>query len=481
MFEPDAKKWAIKIFGEANLDDKRRNNRLVTIATDLAENPGESLPNACRDGASIEGAYRFIENDYIDPSAIAQAGFEQTAAECANHRLVLALEDTTGLSFNHNVCEELGNHSCGGRGSSAKGRSLYQHSILALDADTECVIGLAHQQNYIRNALSPEFKSSHSKACRRPREEKESYRWEESSKKMDETFIRTDNVIHICDREADSYEYMDQHLDNDRRFLIRCKHNRSLQIEGQSENVRLKSLVDAPAIVTKKVKVEQRGKGKKSVSRPGTTVEMAVSYHKVTFARAQDADVKTREKMTLNLVVCSELEPQNKDSRLCWFLYTNEPIESGEDALRMVRYYELRWRIEDFHKVWKTDGTNVESLRMQTRANMERIATIKAFVAIRLMQFKEIAENEEEAKEICCEQMLSPQEWTMLWMQTQKGKLPSAPPSLYWAYYALAKLGGWYNSKRTGRVGIKALWKGWEKLMLMIKGYRTMVACAHHT
>ncbi|MFQ3189268.1 MAG: transposase [Paraglaciecola sp.] len=93
--------------------------------------------------------------------------------------------------------------------------------------------------------------------------------------------------------------------------------------------------------------------------------------------------------MPLNVIICQELNNPDEDNKLCWYLYTNEPINNIEDAKRIVRYYELRWRIEDFHKVWKSDGTQVEKLRMQTRANMERMSTILAFVAIRLMQLKE--------------------------------------------------------------------------------------------
>jgi len=44
-----------------------------------------------------------------------------------------------------------------------------------------------------------------------------------------------------------------------------------------------------------------------------------------------------------------------------------------------------------------------------------------------------------------------------VWARVEKKKKqPEHPPSLYWAYYAIARLGGWYDSKRTGRVGVKA-------------------------
>lgn len=135
-----------------------------------------------------------------------------------------------------------------------------------------------------------------------------------------------------------------------------------------------------------------------------------------------------------------------------------------------MRYYELRWRIEEFHKVWKTDGTHVESLRLQHKNNIKRIAIIQAFISIRLMQLQEIVQNKEQAKDINCEICVKKLTCQLLWMKVNKGEtLPKEAPSIYWFYYALAKLGGWYDSKRNGRVGVKALYTGWYKLMDMVE------------
>lgn len=474
MVETDTKKWAEKQFSGALLGDFRLTKRLVHVSEDLANNIGMSVGKAARDAASLEGAYRLIENNKIDPRAIAEAGFRVTAQACAEYSLVLLLEDTTGLTYRHSVFKELGNNPCTKkdlRGNNARARSLFLHSVLALDADTEAVIGLAHQQNYIRMKAP---KMSGSVRSRRPKEEKESYRWEQSSDKIDANFPRTDNVLHVSDRETDSYEYMAAHIKKGRRFIARASHNRTFY----DSNDTLHQLKAAPVMFESEVKIAQKGTdGKKRKNRPARIAKVGVSYHSVTLKRPHDVNKAEDETLNLNVVVCHELgdESLDEDSKLCWYLYTSEPINSMEDAQKILRYYELRWRIEDFHKVWKTDGTDVENLRVQYRANLERLSTILAFIAVRLMQLKEIAENREEAKAQSCEVMLAPLEWKMLWKQRETKPLPDEPPSLYWAYYALAKLGGWYDSKRTGKVGIKAIWNGWARLVLMLQGYRVMM------
>ena len=119
----------------------------------------------------------------------------------------------------------------------------------------------------------------------------------------------------------------------------------------------------------------------------------------------------------------------------------------------------------------------VESLRMQRKDTLERAALILAFVATYLYQLRHRAQNNESAKSVPCTEYLTNLKWKLLWKAVEKTTPPSQPPSTYWAYYAIAKLGKWYDSKRNGRVGVNAYWTGWLKLMdleesfNMLKGF----------
>ena len=295
MFESNTEKWAEGIFGKAELGDKRRTKRLVTFAADMAGGIGKSIVKAGRDAASIEGAYRFVENQHIDHNEISLAGFKATAEEVKRRRLVLAIEDTTSLSYRHSICSELGNNPSSAS-ATCKGRSLFLHSILVVDADAETVVGLGHQQNYIRKE---KLKLMGLELAQRPKEERESYRWEESSNKLDEHFGHTDNVIHVCDREADAYEYIDQHIDNNRRFIVRSATDRKLAFP----KCRLHELSEKTVMAKHFVKIEQKGsglviksekqkeRGKKltekekkratTTNRPERLAEVGISYHEV--------------------------------------------------------------------------------------------------------------------------------------------------------------------------------------------------------
>lgn len=462
MFNDNPKAWAEFIFGKAELGDPRRTKRVVQLAGDLASNVGSSLVKASEDPASIEGAYRFSRNHMIKPEQIALAGFIQTDSIVKQRPLVLAIQDTTGLSFKHSICDELGSVSSASKQSkNPKGRTLYAHSTLMIDAQSEQVLGLANQDYFYREE---KIEGKTHELQNRSREEKESFKWQRSLESLSKRMNSLDNVIDVCDREADIYEYLDYQIARGRRFLVRASENRVLTHPQRKLKDAIATLKPTAHFI---VDIKQRG------GRKARKAKVALSYQLIRIKKPQYAEGE--KEITVNMVVCQEVDAADIKEKLCWILYTTEAINSVEEARKLVRYYELRWRIEEFHKTWKSDGTQVELLRMQSRENLKRIAVIQAFIAVRLLQLQELVQQKETSKEIVCTVNFSELSWKILWKKTEKNQsIPIDPPSLYWAYYALAKLGGWYDSKRTGRVGVKALWSGWLKLMDLVESFEIL-------
>jgi hypothetical protein len=48
MFIPDSKEWATTLFGNAQLGDPRRTNRLIKLANDMAQNVNASVCSSSR-------------------------------------------------------------------------------------------------------------------------------------------------------------------------------------------------------------------------------------------------------------------------------------------------------------------------------------------------------------------------------------------------------------------------------------------------
>lgn len=456
VFQP--KQWAMEHFAHANLGDIRRTKRLVMIAEQVATLSGESIAKTCNGvDAQLEGAYRLIRNEHVIPCRIRDAGFQCTAKKARDFDEILAIEDTTSLSYKHSVAEDLGKLGQ----STDKARGWWVHSILLLDAPTTQTIGLIQQDWWKRPNVADKS------------EEKESGKWADSSyfmrKRLGEMMKK---VISVCDREADIKGYMEDKIKHGERFVVRSRHNRKLDnndaklfdfIEKQ-ESIGCYT-IDIPQ---KSIKNKKTGKNvNRSKRKAKLGVKTATIY------------INT---MKVNVVHAEEMG--GDDDKLSWTLLTTEAVENLQDALKIIEIYTARWRIEDFHKAWKT-GAGVERLRMTEANNLERTASILAFVAVRLLQLKEALSISDYLKrkglineaisyeETKCDKVLEEDEWKLLlYLYPQKGLKKGSAPPLKWAYQSIAKLGGFNDTKRTGIASWSTVWDGWSKLQTMLIGYR---------
>lgn len=451
----NASEWAVLTFGKCQLGDKRRTQRLIKMAANMAEHVDSSVVKSCPDAAHVEGSYRLIRNSEVSPEAIANGGFKATVELAKNYDELLALEDTTSLSYQHSIADKLGYTTSS---LSNRKRGMFAHSVLLYSPAQEHTVGLIEQRRWIRD--DEDFGCRHHKQ-KRAYQTKESYKWEQASEAVKERLgAQMTKCISVCDREADVIEYLAYKQKHRQRFIVRAKSNRPLEEQGRLYDY-AGSLKSAGKYT---VNVPQKG------GRPARKAEMEIRYAPVSVL-APERKQSLYPPIITYVVYCDEVNIKSDASALQWVLLTTEPVKNKEDALKIVSYYETRWEVELFHKVWKTEGTNVEGLRMQDIENLERVAVIKAFIATRLMQLKNIGDSNS-ADDTSCTLCLSPLQWKILFKATHKRKkIPANPPTMRWAYHALGKLGGWKDSKRTGRVGWKTLWEGWEKLDTLLIGY----------
>lgn len=440
--------WAKEQFGKSDLGDPRRTARLVKLASSIAKEPGKPLVNITQSPADMEGAYRFIRNEHINANAIAESGFQATAEQAQSHDLLLALEDTTTLIYKHtSIRNDLGHV---GRGK--KQRGMLAHSVLLFAPKDNQVVGLIEQSRWSRDINTIGKRELHAQI---PYEDKEGYKWESASRAMAKRLqTKMSDVISVCDREADIYEYLQYKLKEQQRFVVRSMQSRHIEERKNKLYAYTRELQSAG---NKQIYIAQKG------GRKARTAELDISFAPVTLKVPSN---KTGQSLPVYYVGCAE--QGNPDSELNWHLLTSEPVTNKEEALAIISYYEYRWLVEEYHKVWKSDGTDIESLRLQSQDNIERLVTIQSFIATRILQLKfanSLANNPS------CEEILSSKAWKLLWLKRMTTKLPDSAPDMKWAYQELAKLGGWKDTKRTGRASVKVLWQGWFKLQTILEGY----------
>ncbi|KJF84570.1 transposase, partial [Photobacterium leiognathi] len=154
-------------------------------------------------------------------------------------------------------------------------------------------------------------------------------------------------VISVCDREADLFEYLTYKHEQQQRFIVRSMQSRCIEEHDNRLYDYASKLLSAGS---KELKIPQKG-GRKS-----RTAHLDIKYAPVTLK--SPANKKEFDNIHLYYVGC--IEQGKSDDKLAWHLLTSEPVTNKEEALKIVSYYERRWLIEDFHKVWKSEGTQVE-------------------------------------------------------------------------------------------------------------------------
>ena len=91
--------WAQEQFGFAQLGDKRRNERLIKVATNLAAHPSGTLPHAFPQWAELKAAYRLLDGKHVTFERVIAPHCDQTLMACRQPGEYLIIEDTTLLDF----------------------------------------------------------------------------------------------------------------------------------------------------------------------------------------------------------------------------------------------------------------------------------------------------------------------------------------------------------------------------------------------
>jgi Transposase DNA-binding/Transposase DDE domain len=459
----DQASWAKRVYGQCDLGDKRRTKRLTSLAATLASQPSVSIPAACGgDTARQEGAYRFIENDLVDAAGIEEGTSKRILKDAEEQDVVLAIQDTTAVTYDHALRKQLGHTG------STYTRAMNVHSVLLVDPNEKGIIGLGAQKWWVRKKK----RKSKLEYQKIPYEKKESFKWEETIGLLLSRTKRHDNLISVCDREADIYEFLQFHDDEQLRYVIRSNTSRNLMCGKGKLRGHLKK---QPVLGTRNVIVQQRGPGVNKSSgkrRPPRSMRVAQTEIRactVTLKPSGRGQTEIKRPLRVNAVLVTEVSCPVGTAPLDWLLLTTEKVDTFQQAKLVVSYYEQRWLIEEFHKCWKT-GCALEKKRFQEVGNLERLMVILAPIAARLLHLRSVYESRPDAS---CSELMSKVEWVCLWLSAnpKKRKPPSTAPTIKWALQAVARMAGWTDTKRTGRIGWETLWKGWMKLEDMADGF----------
>ena len=189
--------------------------------------------------------------------------------------------------------------------------------------------------------------------------------------------------------------------------------------------------------------------------RAARRAEVTLRYQRVALPCPGAAPVE------LWVVHAREERPPPKAEALEWFVLTTLPVTSTVDAQRVLRWYALRWRIEDYFCILKS-GCKIEELRHHTAERLERAIAIKMVVGWRIQLMVRLGR---EVPELPSELLFSDGELRVLATFARSRELPP-PERLGDAVGLVARLGGWLGRTREPP-GAQLMWHGYTQLVAM--------------
>ena len=153
-----------------------------------------------------------------------------------------------------------------------------------------------------------------------------------------------------------------------------------------------------------------------------------------------------------------------------WFLLTSVQVRGKADAERLLRWYGLRWRIEDWHRVLQS-GCKIEGLCNRRAERIERAVTINAVIAWRLLAMTLPGRD---TPELPAEILFSDCELGALRDFARDRRLP-APASLGLAVRTMAIPGGYLWRPNAGPPGHEIVWEGYTLLAATAQAFERAV------
>ncbi len=392
----DEESWAEQEFGAAQLGDVRLTRRLVEMARAKAQNPAKAWSEITKgDWPATKAYYRFIDQPDGSPatlSGILQPHRERTIQRLQAQRTVLCIQDGTDLNYtNLDQCEGL--HSLGSNQTGAQSRGLHLHSTLAVTT-AGLPLGVLRADCPQPHPKPPKVRSRNGtltapRSYQVPIEQKKTFSWIEGVRDLNSIArqIPGTRIVSVMDREADVFELFDEWRQDPRiDLLVRAMYDRRTAAGAKLfESVRSTPMRQRCCIrIPRQSARPKLSRQKARPARKGRVADVALRYTQVELQAPSRPGLQEKAPVEVWIIHIVEDNAPPGVEPLEWFLLTTMPIPDAETALRCVRWYCLRWRIEDWHRVLKS-GCRIEEVQHKTAERIRRAVAINAVVAWRIM------------------------------------------------------------------------------------------------
>jgi hypothetical protein len=448
-------------FAGADLGDKRLTKRLVTIGTQFRVQPDASFPVAAGGDAALEATYRFLNNTDVTPEGILAPHLDATCRRIRDAGRVVVAHDTTEFAFRREGMGVLGEGRVGFLGHFAL--------AVALD-DGRAPLGVVGLETIVR-----EGRRSGTAVVRHARTDREELRWFRTVEQAERTIGKPRAVVHVMDREAESYETFTRLIDAGHRFVIRTYYNRATLPEGVTHvtrraAARLPKIDDvlrhAPVQLTFEVPVSARKEvshaNKPKLARDARVATVECVACTVDIVRPTWARIAGPPSLRVNVVRVREADPPGGCEPIDWQLTTTEAVETATQIEQVIEAYRARWVIEEYFRALK-QGCAYEKRQLENMRAILNALAVFVPIAWKLLALRNAARVDPDRP---ATQVL---DYLKLELLRRHPKLKlGAHPTAREAMLAIAQLGG--HIANNGEPGWIVLGRGYERLLTLEEG-----------
>lgn len=406
------------------------------------------------------GFSRWLNNPNVTASEIVEHSGEALAGRVAGLH-VLALQDSTELNY--------AAHAGRVRGLGPTGNGvdpgLFVHPVMAIDAGSGAVLGLAGLQIWTRQRPArPDYRNQRI-------EEKESYRWIAGAASAKSVLAAATMVTVIADRESDIYEEFARIPDAHTHLLTRACRDRALVGGG-----RLFTIAETWP-VRHRFELDVRAQP----GRAARVAQMELRFGEVTIKRPGNcSDPTAPRQLTLRLVEVKEVTATVAEP-IHWRLLTTHAVTTVAQAQQIVGWYRQRWHMEQLFRTSKRQGLDLESSQVADVEALRKLAAIATIAAVKIMQLVHARAGtvDRPATDVVALRQLPVLEalQTRLEGKTTKQKNPHPRHSIAWLSWIIARLGGWTGYASERPPGPITMRNGWYRFEQIVHGWMLRDVC----
>jgi hypothetical protein len=441
--------WAEQEFGNTQLGNEARTNRLVSVAAAVAAKGGGTITSVfAGDEAGREGGHRLVEKHGELHEALA----ESAAAACFKRAddlpfLVAPIDGASLTPVSKGWEGEFG--PVGNSRTPSRGLNVI-NCIGVTPSGTP--LGVLHQLYWTR----PNKRRNVKRSARRRLdfEEKETLHWLETTEQVlaaKESAGYQGQLWFQADRGADFSEFLAWAALAPCWVTVRANGNRKVRM-GETRAKLWQVVTATPACHRYTLDVPR------SEDRHPRQASLEIRFREVDIELPSGDWRRTRIPMTAVLV--KETTPGvSRKQAIEWMLLTNKPISTPHEAREVVKMYSLRWRIEECHKTWKS-VCRVEDSQLKTAGAYAFWARILFSVSLRAERLKRLARETPDVP--------ATTEFTLTELEVMRMRLKKAKgvknPTLALAVEWVARIGGYIGKSSGGPPGAITIGRGLEFL-----------------